>query len=151
MTGGEGVRGSRSGGSGAGLSFSLQVTARQFAYTVNPHSPNMIDEQQWRVGDTAAFVCERGFTAVALQLPDELLHAAADLAHAVHAACAARGAAVQVGSGRRSPPAAARRRAAAAAACSVTGPAEAPPLLRQLPSDFHSCRSTSWRTPPTTA
>ncbi|PRW20179.1 diphthamide biosynthesis 2 [Chlorella sorokiniana] len=56
----------------------------------------MFDEAEWRVGETADYICERRYAAVALQLPDELLQHAADLSSALNTACTARGHAAQV-------------------------------------------------------
>lgn len=50
----------------------------------------------WRINETASYLLERGFTVVTLQLPDELLGNATQLAGLLQAECQARGLAVQV-------------------------------------------------------
>ena len=64
------------------------------------------------MGETAEYICERRYAAVALQLPDELLQHAADLSSALSKACTARGHAPQVS-------AAAAAAKTAAAGCSL--------------------------------
>lgn len=65
----------------------------------------------WRVKETADYIVGRGYTAVTLQLPDELLGHATQLAGLLQAECSARGHAAQVRPRGRRP---ARRRRHAA-------------------------------------
>ena len=60
------------------------------------HMPAMLDEAQWRVLQTADYICGRGFSVVTLQFPDEQLEYAARVATAVQATCASRGHVMQV-------------------------------------------------------
>ena len=57
----------------------------------------MLDEAQWRVQQAADYICDRQFSVVTLQFPDEQLQYAARVATAIQANCASRGHAVQVG------------------------------------------------------
>ncbi len=82
----------------------------------------MFDEAAWRVEETAEFICERRYAAVALQLPDELLYHAADLSSALNKSCAAKGHAAQVGRRRR------RRRCRRSRLAPAATPAEVPPF-----------------------
>ncbi len=59
-----------------------------------------LDEDEWRIQETAGYLCARGYRNVTLQFPDSALQYAARVAVAVQAACAARGHAVQVRAAR---------------------------------------------------
>ena len=104
-------------------------------------------EEEWRIADTAEYLCTRNFTVVAAQFPDELLAQATRVATLLQAECTRRGHAVEVSS------------------CPASAPAGRPPALnaaarsrrRLAVADFppshrrHHRRCTSSRTPATTA
>lgn len=55
-----------------------------------------MDADQWRIEDTADYVCSRNFSVVTLQFPDEYLDSAAEVCRALQASCQGRGHAIQV-------------------------------------------------------
>lgn len=62
-----------------------------------------MNDDQWRIEDTADYICSRNFLIVTLQFPDEYLENAAEVCRALQAACQAKGHAVQVTNMHRAP------------------------------------------------
>ena len=91
-------------------------------------------EDEWRIAETADYICARAYAVVASQFPDELLKHAARVATALQAACEGRDHAVQVSH----PAAAPRRRPPRPSPAGPRGPC--PPA-----------RCTCWLTRATTA